>query len=140
MYSNITNVAQLHSTIAELQNKAYAQERDIAENFKSVTESLKIQNIVKHSLGSLFKGQDKENIVNILLGLTSGFISRKLLLGKTGGLIGKNLGRVIQWGVAGLVSKNADKIKEKSSEIIDKYFKKSKTDSNHNPENFSLTN
>ncbi|MDP9041849.1 MAG: hypothetical protein M3N30_07695, partial [Bacteroidota bacterium] len=63
----------------------------------------------------------------------TGLLSRKLIIGKANGFVGKTVGKVIQWGMTGLVSKNADKIKEKASEIIDRFFRKHKATSNHIP-------
>ncbi len=62
-----------------------------------------------------------------------------MLLGKSRGAVGKTVGNAIQWGMAGLVSKNAEKIKEKAGFIIDKLFRKdraaknTKASTNHTP-------
>jgi len=81
-------------------------------------------NLVKSGFRSVFTGEHKGDVLNALLGLGSGFLSRKLILGKANGFVGKTVGKAIQWGMAGIVSKNADKIKEKAGEIIDRLFKK----------------
>jgi len=126
----VNNADDLEQAIAELELKAAAQKRDIQETFKAVSESLKPVNIVKSGFRSLFSGNHQEEIFNAILGLASGFLGRKLLLGKSHGLVSK----AVQWGLAGLVSKNADRIKEKAGELIDRFFKKSKPASNHTPE------
>jgi hypothetical protein len=71
------------------------------------------------------------------MGIASGFVGRKLLIGKPGGVVGKSIGRAVQWGMAGLVSKNAEIIKQKAGEWIDKLFKKHKPGSNHAPASVS---
>ena len=78
---------------------------------------------MKSGVRSVFSAEHKEELFNGLIGLGSGFLSRKLILGKTNGFVGKTVGKAIQWGMAGLVSKNAEKIKEKAGELIDRLFK-----------------
>ena len=119
----ITNSDELAEAIAELELKAAAQKREIQETFKAVSENLKPINLVKNGFRSIFSGEHKEDLLNALIGLGSGFISRKLILGRTNGFVGKTVGKAIQWGMAGLVSKNAEKIKETAGGIIDRLFK-----------------
>jgi hypothetical protein len=123
MKKAITNSEELAEAIAELELKAAAQKRDIHETFKAVSENLKPLNLVKNGVRSIF-GEHKEDLLNALLGLGSGFLSRKLILGRTNGFVGKTVGKAIQWGMAGLVSKNAEMIKEKAGGIIDRLFKR----------------
>jgi hypothetical protein len=127
----INNTHDLMQAIAELEHRAAFQKKDIQETFAAVSENLKPMNIIKSGVRSVFSGEHKEDLVNALLGLGTGFLSRKLILGRTSGIVGKTVGKAIQWGMAGLVSKNAEKIKEKAGELIDKIFKKDKTGSNH---------
>ena len=68
-----------------------------------------------------------------MVGLGTGVLSRKLLFGKGKGILGKAVGKAMEWGIAGLVSNNAEKIKEKAGALIDKIFRK-KSGSNHTPE------
>jgi hypothetical protein len=126
MKKTITNSEELSEAIAALELKAAAQKREIGETFTAVSESLKPVNLVKNGFRSVFSGEHKEDIFNALIGLGSGFLSRKLIIGKSSGFVGKTVGKAIQWGMAGLVSKNAEKIKEKAGGIIDRLFKKRK--------------
>jgi hypothetical protein len=126
MKKKVTKSDELEAAIAELELKAAAQKMDIQETFTAVSENLKPLNLVKSGVRSVFSGEHKEDILNALIGLGSGFLSRRLILGKSNGIIGKTVGKAIQWGMAGLVSKNAEKIKEKAGELIDRFFRKNK--------------
>jgi hypothetical protein len=126
MKKKVTNAGELSEAIVALELKAAAQKRDIQESFSAVSENLKPLNLVKSGFRSVFSGEHKEDLVNALIGLGSGFLSRKLILGRTNGFVGKTVGKAIQWGMAGLVSKNAEKIKEKAGELIDRLFRKHK--------------
>jgi hypothetical protein len=127
------NAADLQEAIHVLELKVASQERDIQETFASVSENLKPLNLIKNGVRSVISGENKEDLFNVILGIGSGFLGRKLLIGKGNGVIGKTLGRAIQWGMAGLVSKNAETIKEKAGSVIDRIFKKHKPQSNHVP-------
>ena len=130
MKKQIKNSDELEKAIAELELKASAQKRDVEETFTVVTENLKPLNIVRNGVRSVFSPEHREDLVNALIGLGTGFISRKLLLGRAKGILGKTAGKAVEWGIAGLVSNNAEKIKKKAGALIDKIFKK-KTGSNH---------
>jgi len=131
MKKAITNSEELAEAIAELESKEKIQKREIEETFKVVSENLKPMNLVRNGFRSIFAGEHKGDLLNALIGLGSGFLSRKLILGKTNGFVGRTVGKAIQWGMAGLVSKNADKIKETAGGIIDRLFRKHGHDSNH---------
>jgi hypothetical protein len=133
MKRKVENAEDLSRAIAELELKATAKKKEIRETFANVSENLKPANLIKSGLRSVFSGNHKEELVNILIGVGTGFLSRKLLLGRPHGFVGKTLGKALQWGMAGLVSKNAEKIKEKAGEIIDRIFRKPKPGFNHLP-------
>jgi hypothetical protein len=124
MKKTITNSEELEEAIAALELKAEAQKREIAEAFSVVSVNLQPLNLVKNGFRSVFSGEHKGELLNALIGLGSGLLSRKLILGKTNGFVGKTVGKAIQWGMAGLVSQNAEKIKEKAGGIIDRLFKR----------------
>lgn len=127
MKTQVTNTEELAIAIAALEVKAETQKRDLQNTYAAVSDHLKPLNLVKSGVRSVFSGEHKEDLVNVLIGLGSGFLSRKLLLGNSKGLLGKTVGKAIQWGMAGLVSKNAESIKEGAGNIIDRIFKKNKT-------------
>jgi hypothetical protein len=124
MKKTIRNSEELAEAIAVLELKAAAQKREIEESYSVVAENLKPLNLVKNGFRSVFSGEHKGDLFNALIGLGSGLLSRKLILGKTNGFVGKTVGKAIQWGMAGVVSQNAEKIKEKAGVIIDRLFKK----------------
>ena len=133
MKKKVKNAEDLAQAIVELEMKAAAQKKDIAVTFEAVTDKLRPVNLIKSGVRSVFSGEHKEELFNALIGLGTGILSRKLILGKSKGFVGKTVGKAIQWGMAGLVSKNAEKIKGKAGEWIDKIFKRHTAGSNHTP-------
>lgn len=132
MKKSITNSEELAEAIAVLELKAAAQKREVEESYDVVAEEFKPLNLVKNGFRSVFSGENKGDLLNALIGLASGFLSRKLILGKSNGFIGKTVGKAIQWGMAGIVSQNAEKIKEKAGGIIDRLFKPKAKSLKHN--------
>ncbi len=133
MKKKVTNAEELAEAIAELELKAAVQKKHIQEIFADLSENMKPVNLIRNSASAVFSDIHTEDVLNALIGVGTGILSRRLILGRTRGLIGKTLGRAVQWGMAALVSKNAEKIKEKAGEWIDMIFKKHKTDSNRSP-------
>ena len=127
----VEKAQELSLAIAELELKAAIQRKEIHESLAVISEKLRPANLVKTGVQSVLSGNHKEELKNILMGMATGFISRKLFLRKSHGLVGKTLGNIVQWGMTGLVSKNAELIKQKAAEAIDWIFKKTKKGSNH---------
>lgn len=133
MYKKPETAEELSGAIAELESIAAEQKKEVQKTFIIVSENLKPANLVKSGVRSVLSGTHNDELINILIGLGTGFISRKLILGKPHGFVGKTVGKALQWGMAGLVSKNAETIKEKAGHVIDWIFRKNKTGSNHIP-------
>ncbi|HEY4935427.1 MAG TPA: hypothetical protein VII44_02540 [Puia sp.] len=133
MKKNVNSTDELAQLIAELELKAETQKKDIQETFSVVSENLKPLNLVRSGLRSVFSEEHRGDLIKAIFGLGTGILSRKLLFGRSKGFVGKTMGKAVEWGIAGLVSNNAEKIKEKAGVWIDKIFKK-KPVSNHTPD------
>jgi hypothetical protein len=132
MKKKFNNADDLAQAIAELELKEAVQKKDIQETFSVVSENLKPLNLVRNGVRSVFSEEHRGDLIKALFGLGTGMLSRKLLFGRTKGFLGKTVGKAVEWGIAGLVSNNAERIKEKAGVWIDKIFKK-KPYSNHTP-------
>jgi hypothetical protein len=130
MKKKVSNAEELAQAISELEIKATAQQKDLEETYKRVSNNLKPVNLIKNGIRSVFTEEHRGDIINAIFGLGTGMLSRKLLLGRTKGLLGKSMGKAVEWGIAGLVTNNAEKVKEKAAFWIDKIFKKKHKDNN----------
>ncbi|MBS1597729.1 MAG: hypothetical protein JST75_05860 [Bacteroidetes bacterium] len=121
----ITSVKDLHEAIQELELKKSDQLVVIQNQFADFYETLKPANIIKNTFQSVFSSSDsRSNIVGSVIGLGTGLLSKKLLVGKSVNVFRKMLGAAVEFGIAGLIAKNATRIKEKGSDLIGKIFKK----------------
>ena len=74
-------------------------------------ESLKPINFLKDTIIDFTSQSDlKENIFDGIAGVTTGFLSKKLIVGITNSPVKKLVGTLLQIGITGLVTKNSSKI------------------------------
>jgi hypothetical protein len=121
----INNQADLKMAILNLERKNAVQKELLIEQFHATHDSLRpvnlIKNIVKDITGSPDLGT---NIINSSIGLATGFISKKILIGRSSNFFKKILGNIIELGVANVVAKNSDGLKEKGASFFKNLFKK----------------
>lgn len=78
----------------------------------STYESLKPLNIIRNSIKEVTSAPDfKEDVLMTSLGLTTGYITKRLLVGASHNPITRIAGSLLQVGVTNLVSKNPNTIK-----------------------------
>lgn len=130
MKRKVNNAEDLAQRISELEIKAEAQRKDLGETYKRVADNLKPLNLIKSGVRSVFTEEHRGDLINALFGLGTGMLSRKLLLGRAKGFLGKSIGKAFEWGIAGLVTNNAEKVKEKAGLWIDKIFRKKHSTNN----------
>jgi len=123
----ITTETELNEAIARLEKKADFQKQELKDHFAATMENMKPLNLIKHGLQSAFSGENKQDLLKAAIGVGSGILGRRLLVGKAGStVLRKIIGAALEFGVVGVIAKNAERIKEKGSELIDKIFHKKK--------------
>ena len=92
------------------------------EQFYVTYESLKPFNLVKNTLSQVASSPEiKNNIVNNVIGLTTGFLTKKILVGASHNPIKRILGVLLQFAIANVVSRHSDSIRS-GREIILKHI------------------
>ena len=105
----IKNSAALASVIKELEDKRAKERQGIVENFHSITESLRPLQLIKRAYNKLqLPAGLADNVVKVISVVGIAFVSKKLLLGKSSGLIKKMAGLLIELGVADLLMKKKE--------------------------------
>jgi len=113
----IKNSNDLRAAIAELEIKKTSQEEVLLNELHSAYESLKPLNVLKKATSS---PEVRNSLLKGAIGLGAGILSKNLIIGSAGGLLKKIVGNVLEFGVAALVAKNSDKIKEKGTGLLKK--------------------
>ena len=105
----INTVTDLKKAIHQLEHRQSVELGLLKDQVLLTYENLKPINILKNSLKNAISSPDlKNNIINTALGVTTGFVAKKIAVGNTHNPITKLLGTVLEIMVASKVSQNAE--------------------------------
>lgn len=101
-----------------------AKEREIVkEQLRLTYESLKLVNILKSSMKEFVGSTEmKSSMLETIASVVTGYLTKKMMFSSKSNLFMKILGLTLQFGVTGLVSQNAEKIKSFLSDLVDRFF------------------
>jgi hypothetical protein len=123
----ITSLATLNSRIAELESQREAQKEAIREDFHGLLESLRPINLIKGLFRSVKESPDmKSDILHAAVGLGTGFLTNKILLGKLHGPLKTILGGLIQTGIAKAAVSYPGEIQAKGFSMLAKFLERLK--------------
>ncbi len=118
---NITTVTELRHAIKELEEKQAVEWPLLKEQFFTTYESFKLINVLKHTIKEAISAPDlKNNVINTAIGLTTGILARKTLIGKTYNSLKKLAGVILEMTVANKIANNGDKIKSLGGIVFNK--------------------
>ncbi len=102
----IANAIDLTTAIKRLERRRMIMEEDLKDEFHIMLESLKPANILRNTIHEVQASTElKHNILKVALGLGAGYFSRKLVIGKSAGIVKKVLGTALQYGITNFVAK-----------------------------------
>ena len=105
----INSLSELDMAIKRLERKRLLMEEDLKDDFHALLESLKPANILKNTIHEVQESLElKHNLFRVALGLGAGYFSRKLVVGKSAGILKKALGTALQYGITNFVAKKND--------------------------------
>ncbi|KDN54541.1 hypothetical protein [Flavobacterium seoulense] len=96
----------LDQAIARLERERQEKYDDLKNQFDVTVQSFKPMNILKGTLDDLKQFPEvKSNIVQLATSLAGGYLSKKLLIGKSSSIFKKIAGYLLQYGVTNFISK-----------------------------------
>ena len=102
----------LNQTIALLENRQKQELKILKAQFEITYESLKPVNLIKGAFKEMSTASDlKGNIINNVIGMSTGYLTKKLLLGSTHNPVRRILGTVLQFVITNVVTKHTDTLK-----------------------------
>ncbi len=105
----IANTTDLDVAIKRLERKRLLMEEDLKDEIHNLLTSLKPANIIKNTIHEVQESTElKHNIFKVALGLGAGYFSRKLVVGKSAGVVKRALGAALQYGITNFVAKKDD--------------------------------
>ncbi|MGI8584696.1 MAG: hypothetical protein ACR2KX_21110 [Chitinophagaceae bacterium] len=127
----IHKTEDLKSAILELEAKKIVSEEALKKQFHDTVETFKPSNILKNTVSEVSASpQFKHNILNLVLGLGAGYLTKKIAVGRKAGLFARTVGTALQFGVTSLVAKNRaneEKVSHKKGGLLRRIFSKSTT-------------
>ncbi|HSV11194.1 MAG TPA: hypothetical protein VLI68_10515 [Hanamia sp.] len=109
----IANTTDLATAIKRLERRRNFLGEDLKDHFHIVLEELKPTNILKNTLHEVQESTNlKHNLLKVAIGLGAGYFSRKMIVGKSAGVVKKALGTALQYGITNFVAKKDDSIEE----------------------------
>lgn len=119
-----TSSEDLNDAILMLQKKQSEELLLLRQQFHITFQSLKPINLIKSTLQEITQAPEVKNtIAKNLIGLTTGYLAKKVLVGATAGPINSLIGMVLQLAVTNIVSKNSEGIKTKGKNFLRRIFK-----------------
>ena len=126
---SITNRIELRDAIQLLEIERTMHGQLVQEQFIIIREKLKPLNIIKSVFNDIASSPHIfENIINTVLGLVTGYFSRKIVVGASANIFRKIFGSFLQVGVTNAVAQHPDAIKLIGQFLFQKIFQKRKND------------
>ena len=110
--SIIITEADLAHAIEQAEQKHKKDGALLVEEFNLALLSLKPANVLKNIFTEITSsGELKDNLVNTSAGMAAGYAAKKLVAGKSPGLVRKIAGDAVQLGISNVIARNPETIK-----------------------------
>lgn len=122
---NITTTAGLKNAILLLEYKQVENGERLEEDFYCVVETLKPANLIRTTLSNITTSPGLLNaLLSGALGIASGYLSKKIIVGASGSILKKLLGSVLQFGVTTVVAQHPETVRSISQFILQHILRK----------------
>ncbi len=109
--AKISSSEELKQRIAELELRKVRQKAEIKEHFHEMVESIKPKNLIRVGLENIMEAPAlRQNLVNSVVSLGTGWLAKKLAVPKNDTIIKKTAGAAIQYGVTRFMATKGDNI------------------------------
>ncbi|MFV8441929.1 hypothetical protein [Flavobacterium sp. LB2P44] len=113
----INQTQVLKEAIQLLKLKQANELSQLKDQYHDTYESLKPLNIIKKAFGQMATTSEfKGNILSNVIGISTGYLTKKVLLGSTHNPIKRILGTLLQFVITNVVTKHSEKLKENDLE------------------------
>lgn len=111
--------SELHQAMDLLKDKQAEQFVLLREQFYITYESLKPANLIKSTFKDLTSDSGvRKDVIGGAIGLATGYLSKKVIMGATHNPISYILGNILQFAVGSLVSRNSNKILKSGEDLL----------------------
>ena len=125
----ITSIAGLKNAIQLLESEQEVSKQLLKEQFYITYENLKPIALLKSAIKDISSSPYLvDNLSGTVLGLASGYLTRKLVVGSSGNLIRKLIGSIMQFGVTNVVAQHSNIIKTIGQAVLQHFIHKNDSD------------
>jgi hypothetical protein len=122
---NITSAAGLKNAIQLLEVEQAIKGELLKEQFSKTYDGYKPVNLLQSALKDITASPNLiNNIISTAMGLATGSLSKKIIVGSSSNMFRKLLGSLLQFGVTTIVSKHPDAVKSFGQFIIQQFLRK----------------
>lgn len=122
---NRSSTAVLKDTIQLLETEQKIEGRLLKEQFYLTYESLKPVNLLRSSIRDVASSPYLiDNIIGTAVGLATGYLSKKIVIGTSGNIIRKFFGLLMQLGVTNTIAQHPESIKSIGQFIYEHFLRK----------------
>jgi hypothetical protein len=115
----INHTSTLKEAIELLKRKQEHELIELKDQYFYTYESLKPANLIKTAIGHLAHSSEfKANVLSNVVGLATGYLSKKVLIGSTHSPVKRILGTLLQFVITTAVSKRTEKTIETELENV----------------------
>jgi len=123
----VTNIEEFKEAIARLEYKHKLQWEELKDNIGEAFESVKPINLLRSTYRDFLSTPNMpENVIGSILGLTTGFVTRKLIVKKSGNIVRNFAGGLAQMLITNFMSRYSGSFKAIGSGLLHKIFFKNK--------------
>jgi hypothetical protein len=127
---NIIDAAGLKNAIQLLEAEQADKGKLLKEQFFATYESFKPAKLLGNTLKEMIASPYLiENVIDTTIGIATGYLSKKIVVGVSSNIIRRLLGSALQLGVTSLVSKHPGAIKSAGQAIFKNIFHKKEKNS-----------
>jgi len=115
----INSNIDLRTAIIALEDKQSEEANLMKAQFSLAYESVKPINLVKSTFKEVTSSEDiKDHLINTTIGITAGYLSKKLFEGVTHTPLRKLLGTALMFSISNVVAKNPEIVKVAANGVI----------------------
>jgi hypothetical protein len=123
--ASISYMESLDLTIRKLEQQKAEEKLFIKEQLQDAIDSIKPANLVRSAIREITESTDlRDNLFNYVVGMGSGYLTKKVVVGNSHNPIKNVLGYLLQFGVSNAVSKKSDIIKATGLSLLKVLFSK----------------
>jgi len=122
---NISSIAELKNAIQLSEDEQTRRMNQLKEQFYLTWDVYKPVNLIAGTLNDIVKSPHLvENLAGTAMGLVTGYLSKYLIIGKSGYGIRRLIGTLMQVGVTSFVAQNSGSIKSFGRSLFQHLFRK----------------